>query len=163
MVWDVRFYLSTSCRISSHKDWDQSKNGRERWRNTSLLWSCSVPIRSWKMRKEKGWINGVGSEGFFVKITTKQIQPPNICSFGWGGERNWQLMTLVVLGWNSWWTKLQVAGRICSPEISWFWRLVFPIASPRLPLIYYVSRLGSIVKNNSKGSIFFSNLIIYNK
>ena len=22
---------------------------------------------------------------FFVKITTKQIQPPNICSFGWGG------------------------------------------------------------------------------
>lgn len=96
MVWDVRFYLSTSCRISSHKDWDQSKNGRERWRNTSLLWSCSDPIRSSKMQKKVGWM--VGSQGECGNYT-KQIQPPIFAHLVWaGGERNWQLMSLVFLG-----------------------------------------------------------------
>ena len=108
MVWDVRFYLSTSCRISSHKDWDQSKNGRERWRNTSLLWSCSVPIRSWKMRKEKGWINGVGSEGFLWKLPPNRSNPPIFAHLVGGGNEI-----------DSWWLWLSLVGTHGEPNSRW--------------------------------------------
>lgn len=165
MVWDVRFYLSTSCRISSHKDWDQSKNGRERWRNTSLLWSCSVPIRSSKMRKKKGvdkW-GGVRSDFFFFCENYHQTDPtPQYLLIWLGGGTK---LTVDDFGFP--WLELMVPNSRWPVESvhlkshdfgGWYSRLQAPGC-----LSSMCQDLVQLLRTTARVVFFFSNLIIYNK